>query len=440
MHVAGRALVLLWLSCIAGPAMAQSSWPCPRDIPIDVVCYGDRQPNGSYILAAVPKAWTGVLIVHAHGGPRTAPAQPRTNDEDLARLSMFVREGHAWVASTYRRPGYGVRMAAADTDMARRYFLNTIAPLVGKPKHVILHGQSWGGNIAAKLLELDARRTRHGYDGGLLTSAVLPGGARTYWFRADLRAVYQYYCHNMPRPDEPQYVVATGLPRGATLTDNDLRERVEACTGISRPAAERTPQQAHALANILSVTHLQEGSLMTHMLWSTFVFHDIVHRRLGGRNPFSNVGVSYAGSSDDTALNAGVPRFASDPVGRAALDADSGLSGRIAVPVITMHATRDPTTPVENEAAYRSLVARAGKADKLVQVYVDEVSHSRLSAPQYPAILDAMLAWIETRKKPTAESISKRCEQKSATYGEPCRFDLQFTPAASSTRAPDRTP
>lgn len=48
----------------------------------------------------------------------------------------------------------------------------------------------------------------------LLTSGNLSGGSRGYDHRVDLRVVYQYYCRNLPRPSERQYLLWQGLPAG----------------------------------------------------------------------------------------------------------------------------------------------------------------------------------------------------------------------------------
>ena len=430
----------LYAVVCANAVQAQTPWPCPRGVPADTTCTSDRDANGAYVLAAVPKNWSGVLVVHAHGGPRTTLLTPATNDEDLARFAVFVREGHAWVNSSYRRPGFGVAMAVEDTDNARRHFLEKIAPKVGAPRIVIAHGQSWGGNVAAKLMERDAERAEQAYDGALLTSAVLPGGPRGYWFRADLRAVYNYYCHNHPRPDEPPYPIATGLPAGAKVSSQDLAARIDACTGVSKPAADRTAAETQALANILGVIKIREGSLVGHMTWATSLFQDMVHELLGGLSPFSNIGVTYAGSNDDAALNAGVARFASDPAARAALDADGAVHGTFARPVLTVHAIDDPTAFVENEAAYRNVVAAIGRSDKLAQVFLDEAVHSKFSTPVYPASLNALLAWIATGRKPSPPEIAAACAPFAETYHEPCTFASGYEPRAYDTRVPARQP
>ncbi|MEU6818592.1 hypothetical protein [Streptomyces sp. NPDC046860] len=52
------------------------------------------------------------------------------------------------------------------------------------------------------------------------------------------------------------------------------------------------------------------------MQYATFLFQNIVFKRLDGRNPFNNRAVLYDGSHDDKALNAGVARFTADPTAR----------------------------------------------------------------------------------------------------------------------------
>ena len=99
--------------------------------------------------------------------------------EDLERFSVMVSEGYAWAGSTYRRGGYGVRMAARDTDDLRRIVWDAF----GKPKRTLLHGQSWGGNVAAKAAELYAVSAdgERNYDGVILTSGLLAGGILLLW-------------------------------------------------------------------------------------------------------------------------------------------------------------------------------------------------------------------------------------------------------------------
>jgi len=264
---------------------------------------------------------------------------------------------------------------------------------------------------------------------------MLAGAPRTYDFRLDLRAIYQYYCRNHPRPDEPQYPLWSGLPTGAKMTPTDLRARVNECTGADLPAEKRSEAQRRNLANIVSVVRIPEPSVQGHINWATFMFADIVHDRLGGRNPFGNEGVRYLGSDADDALNAGVARYRADPGGVAALATDAEPTGRTAIPTLTVHAIGDPIAFVENESAYRVIRERAGTQHRLVQTFTDEAVHSYLATPEYAALMDALVDWVDRGRKPDVADIALRCEKYLDRYAESCRFRQTYRPASMDARS-----
>jgi len=405
------------------PVHAQTAEPVVIDCPVSAGtatrCLSGQDSNGAWYVIALPANWNNRLIVHAHGGPRTGVPAATDSLEDLERFSVMVRQGYAWIGSTYRRGGYGVRMAAEDTDNSRKVFWSRF----GRPERTILHGQSWGGNVAAKASELHALDVdgRRNYDGVLITNGVLSGGTRAYQFRAGLRAVYQFYCRNHPSADEAVYPVWQGLPRDSRMTRSDLRVRVEACTGLDRPPAQRTPQQAQRLHDILAVTGVHEDQLVSHLSWATFLFQDLVQERLGGLNPFDNAAVVYTGSSDDAALNAGVERFTANPDAVARLAYDSDLSGLIVLPTVTMHALHDPTVSHDVEAAYAATLAAAGRSHLLVQVATDEDQHSKLTDAGYMTSLSALERWIDTGRRPDPARFQTDC-LAAHSPADACRF------------------
>src|SRR5205823_4832597 len=132
---------------------------------------------------------------------------------------------------------------------------------------------------------------------------------------------YQYYCRNLPRPEEPQYPFWTGIPVESRMILKDLQALVDECTGVGRAADARTELQKQNLANILGVMHFPEALLLRHMQAATFAFREIAGRITQGRSAFSNMGVYYKGSSNDAGLNREVTRFAADPAALAALEA-----------------------------------------------------------------------------------------------------------------------
>lgn len=430
-----KTLLALGLALAASAAHAEPPAPktCPEGLPAETKCLAGQDVNGAYYWIAIPKAWNGTLVLHTHGGPRLKKPKPDDAIEDLQRFAVTVAEGYAWAGSNYRREGYGTRSAAEDSDNLRKLFWDQF----GRPKRTILHGQSYGGNVAAKTAELYGKDAdgKLVYNGVILTSGVVSGGTRAYDFRADLRAVYQYYCGNHPAKDEVQYPLWQGQPVGSKLTNKELDERVNACTGVDLPAGARTAQQKRNLANILAVTKIPERTLGSHLSWATFTFADMVNKRLDGKNPFTNVGVTYKGSDNDKALNKGVTRFAADPEGVRKLAYDSDLTGQLLVPTLAMHAIDDPTAFVELEQVLRDTVAKAGKSDLLVQSFTDEHEHSKLATPEYAALLRAMTAWIEQGTKPSPATLAAGCAEAVKTYGEACHFQVDYKVPALSTRS-----
>lgn len=434
-------LVLVLGLAAAWTAYAESPAPaaCPAPVPSSARCYTGHDGKGAFYWIAIPKDWNQVLVMHAHGGPEIGPPTLERSRKDLERWAVTVKAGYAWAGSTYRRGGYGVTMAAEDTERLRQLFVRDF----GMPRRTLLHGQSYGGSVASKAAELYATVDgRPGpYDGLLLTSGVLGGGNSAYDFRLDLRVVYQYVCRNHPRPDEAQYPLWTGLPPNAKLTRDELAARVKACTGVGTPAAQRTPEQAARLKTILSVVKIPERSLMGHLTWATWLFEDLV-RGLGHRNPFGNIGVVYQGSPDDAALNAGVLRYAADPQAQGALAMDSRPTGRTRLPTLTLHAIHDPTAFVELETAYREIRESAGTADHLVQTFSDESEHSYLSDPEYPALFAALLDWIDKGEKPTPAKVAQLCAGFENGFGESgksgCRFKTDYRSPPLESRVPPR--
>jgi hypothetical protein len=423
------------LSTPATAAAEPSPTPCPAALADVADCYTGRSAEGAYYAIAVPEKWNGSLVMHAHGGPDLgAESDPGRSVDDLARWSVMVEQGYAWAGSSYRRGGYGTRMAAADTEDLRRLFVEEFRA----PERTYLHGQSWGGNVAAKAIEIHGAQKHGPYDGALLTNGVLGGGSRGYDYRVDLRVVYQYYCRNHPRPSEEQYPLWQGLRAGSTMTAAGLRARLQECTGFASPAGERTALQQRNLDDILAVTKIPERTLESHLRFATFTFRDIVHERLGGRNPFSNRGVVYSGSHDDAALNAGVERFAADPAAVRDLSWDSDLTGDVSIPVLTLHAIDDPTAFVEHEAAYRAALRGAHRDRYLVQTFTDEHEHSGLSPSEYATSLSALDTWVRSGKKPTPASIAASCPRFDATYGTGCFYEPSFTPEPYATRVNPR--
>jgi len=438
-HILIVGLAALLVGCAHTPAPSKEAPPsavtCPDGVPAEARCLRGQDSAGAHYLIVVPKDWNRRLVVHAHGGPTLGEPQASRADEDIKRWAITVRAGYAWAGSVFRQGGVAVRSAAEDTERVRRIFVEHVA----QPTLTLLHGQSWGANVAAKAAEMYAAPgQRSPYAGVLLSSGVLAGGTRSYDFRLDLRVVYQYLCNNHPRPDEPQYPLWMGLPADSKLTRAELASRVDECLGVRKPAAQRTPEQASRLKTVVDVIRIPETSVIAHLNWATWHFQDIVQNRTGGLNPFDNAQVRYTGSTDDAALNAGVLRYRADPKAVALFGADTDLTGRIGIPVLTVHGIGDPTAFVELESAFRQTMEGAGTASHLVQVYSDHRDHSYLSDPIYPTLFDALVRWAQQGDKPTPAGLAQLCKTYEARFGPGCRLLPDYQPAPLEARVAPR--
>ncbi len=414
----------------ANAEAASAASPCPTGLPANTRCLTGTDSAGAHYWIAVPEPWSGVLVLHAHGGPELGVPRAERSADDLQRWAVMVKAGHAWAGSTYRQGGVAVRAAAVDTERLRGLFTE----LVAKPRVTLLHGQSWGASVAA----IAAESFPTSYDAVLLTSGVLGGGTRSYEFRLDLRVVYQALCQNHPKADEPAYPLWQGLPPGSALTRAELARRVNDCTGLRLAPDKRSPEQQQRLATLLAVVRIPERSLIGHLNWATWHFQDIVFTRLAGANPFGNIGARYGGSPNDDALNAKVARFRADPAAVARFAADADPTGQLHVPTLNAHATDDPVAFVELESAFADNVARAGKTDLLVQTFTDEHEHSYLADAEYVALVDAVLQWAAKGDKPTPDSVAARCAALEARFGAGCHFVPGYRPAPLDARVTPR--
>lgn len=407
----------------APPAVA-----CPAGPPAGARCWRGRDSAGAPYLIVMPEKWSGVLVVHAHGGPFLGEPTAARADADIKRWAITVQLGHAWAGSVFRQGGYAVTAAAEDTERVRRIFVQHVA----KPRRTLLHGQSWGAMVAARAAELFPGS----WEGVLLTSGVVAGAAAND-FRLDLRVVYQYYCRNHPRPDEAAYPLAIGLPADSKMTNAELAARVDECLAVRRPAGQRTREQAERLRTIAAVVRIPQSSLPSHLNWATFTLRDIV-RRSGGASPYGNEGVRYSGSADDAALNAGVLRYRADAAAARALAADAEHHGRFAVPVLATHGIGDPTVFVEGEQTLRRRMEAAGNGARLVQTFVESNEHSYLGDAIYPPLFEALLRWVDEGVKPSPQGIAARCRELSAAAPAECRFVPDYVAPALATRVPPR--
>jgi hypothetical protein len=432
-------LGVLWLA--GAPAVLEAQGNCPNGFAAGTTCYAGVDEHGAHFLIAVPKDYTNQLVLWNHGYTLAPPAP--LGAADLGPGLLLLSQGYAVAASSYRPDalglgGWAVADGAEDTERLRLGFTQ----LVGQPDLTFVIGASEGGLITAAIIERFGANDDGtlNYQGALPLCGPLAGGRRNLYGGFDLRVVYQYYCQNLPRPDETPYPLFLGLAPDNTITPEEEAARVNECTGVLLPPDRRTPQQLENLANILNVVHIPESFLLTDMGLATFALQELVLVRTQGRNPVTNLGVTYTGSTDDEALNAGVFRAGSDPDAVAWLVAAYDPTGAVSMPTFAVHTIGDGEVIVENERAYRQTLRAAGNGSNLFQMYTNANGHCEFSQSEVMASFAGLRAWVDTGTRPTQDEIVDLCEQFRGELGDTCNFNTTFTPRRFESRVRPREP
>jgi pimeloyl-ACP methyl ester carboxylesterase len=363
--------------------------------------------EGAGYLISVPKDWNGGLVMFAHGyegeGPGSGTVHP-------SPLDFYLREhGYAWAASGYRSRGYRPDWFLADTLALRGYFIKAF----GSPRWTIIHGQSMGGHVGVASLELHPEI----YQGALLECGVVDGVGLVDWLFA-YTAAAQYFSQlpllDTPRPEfdalaNGQWLTLMGTPGNYT----QVGERFD---------------------NV--VMHLAGGVLPLRLqgLKQRYV------QNLNPRDPGPGRAQEFSRHADTrairyeidpghgldaTQLNASVPRVvpAAGARSREANPVFAEFSGRIEVPMITLHETGDFRAPFRLEQDYFRRVRAAGKAHLLVQRAVRWTGHCGIDSGLRERSFGDLVAWIERGVVPKGDDV----------LGDPSKLGLDW----SSTLHPD---
>jgi pimeloyl-ACP methyl ester carboxylesterase len=267
---------------------------CPAFLTAPATCYKGTGRTGADYLIVMPPNWNGRLILYNRG----ATPVPFDTARSLGPTRFLVADSVAIAATAYRSATPLAKEATEDVEDLRQIFVATF----GAPRHTIAWGLSFGGLVSARCAE--RYRT---FDGALVGCGTIAAALSNYYPLLDLRLTYQYYCKNLPRPNEQQYDLFWGLDPQGTMSAK--------CAPVS------TSAQAHRCRR-LSAAQLNDRTSPTSWRWhasrslpahqhgrATTLLKILVQQTMEGRNPLKNMGVAYNGSSDDAALNNGIARY-----------------------------------------------------------------------------------------------------------------------------------
>jgi len=379
----------------AAPALAsQAQTPAA---PVPDSCGSDQPPTGTLADGAtyrfdVPANWNGTLFLYSHGYVAPGSSNPPQAFGDPVTCGWLLSHGFALAGSSYASTGWAIQQALPDQIGT----LDAFDQLVGRPTRTIAWGHSLGGIITAGLIQRYPDR----FSAALPMCGVLAGGVATWNVALDSAFAFK----TLLAPS----VAVTGI----TDPSGNLNAAEAAAA-----AAQQTPQGRARLALAAALgdtpgwfTPLSPeparadyaGQEANQFLWDTqvdfpfvFALRAELEARAGG-NPSWNTGIDYTAdlaksadaievralyraagldlAADLLALNS-APRVSADPAAVRYLANNITFTGQLSMPVLSMHTTGDGLVVPENEQAYRSVVATAGDASLLRQVFVHRAGH-----------------------------------------------------------------
>jgi pimeloyl-ACP methyl ester carboxylesterase len=351
--------------------------------------------GGADYLIAVPENWRGGLVVFAHGiqrgpGPGAVAAPPIA--------SHIIAEGHAWIASGYRAREYQPHLFIEDLVALRELFLKDI----GQPRWTIIYGQSMGGHIVVASLELKPGL----YQGGLAECGLVDGISIAdyltgYTAAAELIAGVPL----LDAPDKEAFarllnervVPALGMPGSYTARGRQFDSVVKYLMGADQ-AGNDLPLRLQGLKRryLLNMMHRPR---------------DLENEPNPGLRAASTVHIRYRidpglGLTEDE-LNARVRRLhpAKDARSPSANPVYAERTGRLTVPLLTLHETGDAWVPLSLEQSYRRRTIAAGTGHLLVQRVTRAPSHCGFDGETREQAFDDLVAWIERGVRPQGEDV-----------------------------------
>ena len=294
--------------------------------------------GGADYLIEVPANWRGGLVVFAHGIQR-GPGRGDVRIPPIA--SHIIGAGHAWIASGYRAREYQPHLFIEDLVALRELFLKDIGP----PRWSIVYGQSMGGHIAVSSLEL-----RPGlYQGGIAECGLVDGiGIADYLMAYTAAAELISGVPLLDAPDRAAFgpllegvVRALGMPGSYTARGRQFDSVVKYLMGADR-AGNELPLRLQGLQAryLLNIMHRPR---------------DLENDPNPGIRAASTAHIRYRidpglGLTEDE-LNARVRRVhpVKDARSPSANPVYAERTGKLTVPLITLHETGDAWVPLSLE-------------------------------------------------------------------------------------------
>jgi pimeloyl-ACP methyl ester carboxylesterase len=406
-------LLLAAVVATAVPADAAPASSCPSPIVAgDTVLCGSLADSATYLIE-VPAHWNKTLFLYSHGYVVPGTPNPATDVGDPVTGAWLLTHGFALAGSSYSLTGWAIAAALPDQDAT----LHTFAKLVGKPRHTIAWGHSLGGIITAGLIQ----RFPRAFDAALPMCGVLAGGVATWNTALDAAFAFKQLI-------DPKVSVVNILNPFPNLNEAETagaaaqntaagKARIALGAALGDTPGWFTPLSAEPAANDFA------GQEANQFQWDSQVDFPFVFafraqlEALAGGNPSWTTGVNFrkqlARSADAREVRAlykaaglslradlrtlqRATQVTADPAAVKYLARNIAFTGRIRIPVLTLHTTGDGLVVPENEQAYAHVVRRAGDSRMLRQLFIGRAGHCAFTPAETIAAVQRLLSRMAT--------------------------------------------
>jgi hypothetical protein len=398
-------------------ALATMATAAPASVAAAAGHYVGTLDDGGTWVADVPAHWNGILIIYSHGfGPPIAmnAPSPSTRDALLAR-------GYALAGSSYGATDswWALKSAVRDQFETVEDVTNEVLP--EPPRLVLALGTSMGGLVSS--LEAEAGGP---IDGALSTCGIVAGAIDLNNYQ--LNATYAIA--RLLAPDEDIKLVnfaspGEGFESGGALTDvaqeaqqtPEGRARLALALAFLNAPAEVTGQPTPEIKDARAYQAAQYEAFFGAGLMNFIQFGRYWIEQSAGGNGSWTMGEDFAHllnhspykqvvkemyqiagldlEADLATLTADAD-IAADPDALESLTETSVPTGRLDVPVLTMHTTGDALVPVQHEREYGDVVRQSSDASMLRQAYVERAGHCTFTDAELVAGLEALGERVET--------------------------------------------
>src|SRR5262245_10236244 len=358
--------------------------------------------QGAEYIISIPSSWNGRLVMYAHGYEGEGPG---VGSVRASPLDFHLTErGYAWAASGYRSKGYRPDWFLADMQALLERFINEF----GQPRWTIIHGQSMGGHVAVASLELRPEI----YQGALVECGVVDGVGLIDWLYA-YTAAAEYFSAtpllDTPRPDfdalaTVAWPTVMGTPGNYTERGQRFDSVVKHLSGGEVPFRLEGMTQRY----FLNLNPRQQNARGAQEL----------ARHADTRQVRYEIDPGHG--LDATVLNRDVPRVtpSSGARSREANPVFAEMTGKIQVPLLTIHETGDFRVPFRLQQDYRRRALAAGTAHLLVQRAVRRAGHCGIEGTVRERAFDDLVAWVERGIMPEGDDV----------LGDVSKLGLRWTP------------